>query len=160
MALIIYFLEIVHSPHEWMKFYALLYDMSNVDEYRSDWIPENKRNTSRLEMAVHEERGSTPASLKRFWRSESFLRLERWAIRGSNVDKRLAVRSNSVRLVGMSTESRSWSWQLVRSRYVCDGDDEPCSAAAVWLSVGSWLPSSFFVSIDWDGRESRRVAEE
>jgi hypothetical protein len=31
-------------------------------------------------------------------------------MRGSRVDKRLAVRSNSVRLEGNSTESRLWSW--------------------------------------------------
>lgn len=62
------------------------------------------------ERVVQEERGWMASSAKRFCRRESLLRLERFAMRGSRVVKRFAVRSNSVRFGGNSTESRSWSW--------------------------------------------------
>lgn len=86
-------------------------------------------NTSRPDKASQREIGSTALSSMRFWRRESFLRLESWPIRGSKVDNRFDVRSNSVRVGGNSNESRSWSWKLVRSRTVEEGSS--------WIVVSS-----------------------
>lgn len=97
-----------------------------------------KRVTSRPDNASQLEIGSIAASSMRFCRKESFLRLMRFAIRGSNFDKRFAVRSNSVRLDGNSTKSRSWSWKLVRSRVVVD--DESNSIA--WSSLSELISGS------------------
>lgn len=89
-------------------------------------------------MMSHVERGWIPSSLKRFWRKESFLRLGSWEIRGSNVDRRFAVKSNSVRLSGISTVSRSWSWKLVRSSTVGEDDDSSSFSAFGSMSGGYW----------------------
>jgi hypothetical protein len=95
-------------------------------------------NTSRPDNASQREIGSTALSSTRFWRRDSFLRLERCPIRESKVDNRFAVRSNSVRLGGKSTESRSWSWELVRSRTVEEGSSSiiGSSGARVSSSIG------------------------
>lgn len=70
------------------------------------------------------------ASSIRFWRSESFFRFDSCPIRGSRPVRRFAVKSNSVRVGGSSTELRSWSWQLVRSRTAAGPSSSVAAAAA------------------------------
>jgi hypothetical protein len=91
-------------------------------------------NTSRPDNASQREIGSTALSSTRFWRRDSFLRLERCPIRGSKADNRFAVKSNSVRLGGNSTESRSWSWLLVRSRTVEEGSSSTIGSSGSRIS--------------------------
>ncbi|CAL5354082.1 unnamed protein product [Camellia sinensis] len=84
--------------------------------------------------------GLQPSAATESTKRVSFLRLERWAIRRSKVESRLAVRSNSVRLGGSSTESRSCSWKFVRSRTIADDDSLSSSTDVAKVSSKAFQP--------------------
>lgn len=71
-------------------------------------------------------------------------------MRVSKLERRFAVRSNSVRLGGNSTEWRLWSWKLVRSRTVEEGSSSSSGVGSscsfefeggggwAWSSIEEW----------------------